>query len=692
VKKKISLILCFLMITTMLLSLTGCSLENDYARIVDMDYTARVVDTPGSDGKIIITERITFDVHAASRWNGFWELWRDLCEDYIDGLKVYYNVLSVKQVLSDGTKVTWPESPQLYWDDSDYVDSNTKLGPGKWFHSPGPYNESARQYECLLFYVNNFYRERITFEIEYEMYNAVLRYGDCSELYISMYSGDTIKYLESLKGQILIPSDKMPKEGNYKVLTYGTNGGDFPIEKSATKNLGFYTFYFDLDKKDLKFSPDNEYIEFDLVAYGDDKHAFSEYASRNDYYDDDALEWIFNEQAKYQREVIFKTIINFVLWSIAILLALVILVSARKKVKKYEEMCPSSSEDSDNLFRDIPNDLDPNFAATLVFCKDKEGADESSVYSAILLSLARKKYVELKETAGQDVIITLLEPELPEIEPIAIFKDGDFDWYQPKQEDPREPLTINEDYYLMLLKRHTKNNFITMNELQNRIAVDYNYTNNFAKNITKSITTIGRTKGYFRKANYTEPKQKLKESASIMFILAIVLLFPMFATISTITFPIFLSLVISNMLSGIYLLSQSHKYVLLTNFGESEYRKWRGLYNFLKSDTLINERTIIELPLWEKYLVYATAFGISEKVIAAIKIRCPEIVSSTNSSTSIVHSSYCRSGRIRVHSSGFRSSVHHGSMSYSSFNGSSSHGGYGYGGGGRGGGGGGGGH
>ena len=29
----------------------------------------------------------------------------------------------------------------------------------------------------------------------------------------------------------------------------------------------------------------------------------------------------------------------------------------------------------------------------------------------------------------------------------------------------------------------------------------------------------------------------------------------------------------------------------------------------------MHEKEVIELPIWEKYLVYATAFGISEKVI-----------------------------------------------------------------------------
>ena len=37
----------------------------DYARITDVEYQAVVVDEPGSEGKVVITERLTFDIHAA---------------------------------------------------------------------------------------------------------------------------------------------------------------------------------------------------------------------------------------------------------------------------------------------------------------------------------------------------------------------------------------------------------------------------------------------------------------------------------------------------------------------------------------------------------------------------------------------------------------------------------------------------
>ena len=99
----------------------------DYARITDVDYKAVLVDEPGSNGKVVITERLTFDIHAASKNNLFWELWRDLPESYIDGVKVDYQVNSVKQILDDGSEIIYDESPKLYWDDSDYTSTYRRI-------------------------------------------------------------------------------------------------------------------------------------------------------------------------------------------------------------------------------------------------------------------------------------------------------------------------------------------------------------------------------------------------------------------------------------------------------------------------------------------------------------------------------------------------------------------------------------
>lgn len=666
----------------------------DYARITDVDYKAVVVDEPDSEGKVVITERLTFDIHAASKNNLFWELWRDLPEDYVDGVKVHYKVNSVKQIMPNGTEVIYEESPKLYWDDEDYTDY--PYGPGKWYHSEGPYNEDYEQYECVFFYVDGLYREEVVFEIEYEMYNAALRYNDCSDLYLALYSGTTCNHLESFKAQILFPNEDMPSAGNYDVFTYGTNSNDFPVTESADLNPGYYTFSIDLAKDDLKFKPYNEYIEFDLVSYGEDKHIFTEYAPDNYYSYDNVIDEIYEEQYEYSavpREYQTKKTIALVILSICSVLILAFAVTNESRIKSKNFFYKPNVEYE--FYRDIPSDLDPKFAATLVFSKHKQPKDDSGIYSAILLSLARKKYINLVEFGNDDIRITLNRPAPQASLPVMSFYGAiTIPPESPQEEplaEPLEPLTMCEQLYYSLLVRHATGGSIMMSYFQSRISSDYMNTDTFLRNMSSSTANIGITYGYFQKMSYNYPRKSLEATAGFFLVVGIIFV-TLVNLISNFTrmdlafggYTIFGIVCIA---SAIFLKIRARKYILLTQYGEDEYEKWRGLYNFLNSETLINERTIVELPLWEKYLVYATAFGISEKVIKAIGIRCPEI---SNSESNVFSGDYYRSRSFHRRSGrSFRSSVRSGSSIARSGSGG---GGFGYGGGGRGGGGGGGGH
>ena len=53
---------------------------------------------------------------------------------------------------------------------------------------------------------------------------------------------------------------------------------------------------------------------------------------------------------------------------------------------------------------------------------------------------------------------------------------------------------------------------------------------------------------------------------------------------------------------------------ILTKNGVEEYKKLLGLKNFILDFSLLKEREIKDVILWEDYLVYATAFGISDKI------------------------------------------------------------------------------
>ena len=655
----------------------------DYARITEVDYKAVLVDEPYSNGKVVVTERLTFDIHAASKNNLFWELWRDLPESYIDGVKVDYQVNSVKQILDDGSEIIYDESPKLYWNDSDYINTARGYGPGKWYHSDGPYNESARNYECVFFYVDGLYREKVTFEIEYEMNNAALRYGDCSELYLSLYSEETIKHLESYKAQILIPDEDMPRSGNYDAYTYGTNSNRFPFTESDTKNLGYHTFSFELDKSDLRFRPYNEYIEFSLISYGADSHIFTDYASRNYYYNDYVLNELRQEQAEYDTVPENYKKAKFIVLLICLADVVIIIRYDIKKDKKMrKEHIFYEPTMQIKYFRDIPSSLDPVCASNLVFCKNRARKNDSDGYSSIMLSLVRKDYIELARIDEQKDWTSNNVKIIVKHQPTPIMND--LLEHQPIENYKIETLTPTEEYYFNLIIRHSHGNEISVKDFQAKVSMDYENTNTFVKNIENSVVNIGVSQGYFQKADYEQPKRQTKSVSTAHGIIGILLITLVnlisYQTYLDLAFGAFFILGVTFIFSSLYLRRLAKKYVLLTQFGEDEYAKWKGLYDFLNSETLMKERTVIELPIWEQYLVYATAFGISEKVITALKIRCPDMEMSP-----MLSNPYYRSRSFHYSCRSFRSVTRTASHIARS-GGYGGHGGYG--GGGRGGGGG----
>ena len=57
---------------------------------------------------------------------------------------------------------------------------------------------------------------------------------------------------------------------------------------------------------------------------------------------------------------------------------------------------------------------------------------------------------------------------------------------------------------------------------------------------------------------------------------------------------------------------------------DGEPAKLFGLQKFLKDFSLINERHVVEVALWDEYLVFATMFGMADQVFKDFKQVCPE--------------------------------------------------------------------
>ena len=665
---------------------------NDYCNLTDVEYKAVLNDEMFGNSNVKITEYLTFDVHAASRDNPFRELWRELPEEEVDGLTVTYDVESVTQILPDGTEVPYTQTNKMYWEDYDYTESSTYY----WHHSDGsgryPDND-----ESLLIYIPWTYRDKLKFKIEYKMNNAALKYNDSSELYLSMYSGNSIKKLNSFKADILIPKEKMPS--TYYAYTFGTSYDRIPFSESDSTNLGYHTFSIDLNKDDLKFNRHNRYLEFCLVAYGKDKRIFTQYAPNNLYSNDNVLDELISENNYYTTLNARYRVYKLTLFFASLIISIIVIYFTKKKYNDLKNKYPKYEASTNySIYKDIPSDLDPMFASELVFVKDPFNGDKEKgeEYAAILLSLVRKKYVTLSKRNDiidwddGNTVITLLPTQTNQIttenstsyEPVYTTVDQTTGM-------TLEPLTTSERLYLELLEKYARisNNQITLAQLQMMIDGDYENTKAFINDIEKKpALENGVMLGYFQDTEYDKQRKNFINSSNVSVGIAITLI--IVGIISYFT-PIGIAygsyFIVAAVLIWKYLFDKekADEFILFTQFGADEQAKWKGLYNYLKSDEFKNDKNYMDPNLLEKYLIYATAFGISENVINSIKFRVnnPEI----ENSPLLNRRFYIHSRRFHYTSRSFGHAIHTTSRG-------GGFGGHGYGGGGRGGGGGGGGH
>ena len=672
--------------------LDGFSLNpNDYCNLTDIKYTAILQDNPDGSASVEITEYLTFDVHAGSKSNTYKELWRELPEEYVDGLRVTYNVKSVSQILDNGQEIYYTETPKMYWEDYDFTENSTMY----WHHSKGtgryPDND-----ESVLIYIPWTYREKMTFKIVYTMNNAALKYNDCSELYLSMYSGNSITKLKSYEADILIPNKLMPS--TYDVYTFGTAKSEIPYTHSTTKNLGYNTFSIDLDKKDLKFNYHNRYIEFCLLAYGKDKHIFTKYAPNNNYTSDNVLDECIEENEYYQNQNKKTNETKTIIFAVCVTISVFVVLGALKKVKeikkKYNFHVPEIDYD---IYSTIPSDLDPFFASQLVFMKHPGSSkiDNNEEYAAILLSLMRKKYVKIEKKTTyakwepHSTIITL-EPitvDYSAQEDANINADNPFaipiySNINTITGEKLEPLSTSERLYYELLERHARrhyNNSITIHQLQTAINNDYEYTNAFINDMeNKTAIEIGIMQGYFEPdIKYDTPKKELLNGANISLLLASILFvvsfFSYFSSMA-LCFGAYIILGLTLLWKNFYYQYEGSNFILFTQYGANEQAKWCGFYNFLHNEKFLKNLDVQDVATWEKYLIYATAFGISEKVVKSLKIHPIRV--NIDKSLILNRRSYIHSRRHHRVSRSFGRSIHISSRG-------GGFGGHGYGGGGR---------
>jgi len=495
--------------------------------------------------------------------------------------------------------------------------------------------------------------------ISYTVEDAIKKYGDCAELYWQFVGEDFEVNANSITGIIKLPNHVSSKDEikvwghteylNGEIYATSTDTVEFNINKYQSGNF-----------VEVRIAMPN-YIMATLP-----------YTSTQNKLDSIIAEetaWAEEANAKRaKRDRNMKTIA----YSITVIIAGAGIWFSTK-IKKYHKALkenPKIVPDMLDYYRELPDETATPAEAYFVLNKMQ---DISKTLCATILDLTLKGYLKAEQVDKK------IEFEIVE-------KD-------------RETLPEDEKQVLELLEKACENKenekkIVKMKDLEKYIE---KYPGTFEK-LKNKIDEISKEKST-HKGKFDK---KIAEKAGKYILKLIGYITAIVATINVTIFGSMYIFVVGDMggsLKYILLAGLFIGIVLLINIimcsklisrfngftqkGENEREQWKAFKKYMEDFSLLNEKEVPHLVIWEKYLVYATAFGIADKVIKQLKIKYPELENPDNMNNLVLFSIMSGPNGLNTNfiSSLNTSTSHMYSSTYSS--GSGSGGGFSGGGGGR---------
>lgn len=451
-----------------------------------------------------------------------------------------------------------------------------------------------------------------TYEIKYRVLDCIKTYKDCSEVYWKLISTDSSIPADKVTGTIKLPQ-KVLSINDLRAWAHGPLNGNISIDSKDT--VSFEVEYLDA----------NTLLEVRIVTL--DTSIFTGATQINKSKIDSILseEQELADKANKQREEYQKQLekrekgkklISIGINAVTIILIIVCIfkvIKYSKLIKNTKKLYPTQKLD---YYREIPNEkMSPAEASVLYyFEKNNFSANISKVLSATILNLGLKKYIAFStdnRKNKEDIRISIME--------------------DVNNVDNKQDITEDEKTIFKLLVKVPKSGekSFTMKEFEE-------YAKKNCKSFLNQINSVEdkakkelENEGYYSKELISKSNNCSAKSStyfSFIFVSIIVginlIAITGFNIITNILFMSLIALLIANLILCNIL---KKKFRVLTQKGIDEAEKWKALKRYMEDFSLLNEREVPELVLWEKYLVFATAFGIADKVLKQLKIKYPEL-------------------------------------------------------------------
>lgn len=410
-----------------------------------------------------------------------------------------------------------------------------------------------------------------TFAIQYLLKDVVLVHNDIAELYYNFIgnSMDDDIYYASI-------TINLPKEdANARVWAHGPLNGNVDLLNNKTLSATISSLYRN-NPVDIRFVFDKTIVPNAIKL-----------TNSNGLDNILADEKVKADEASQQREKarLINTIfdISIYVW-LAGAVALIVYVYL-----KYDR--EYNSEFKSLYMRDLPSDYEPGVVEYLM----KAQVTDFSLSASILNIIRKGKIKVTEESTGNAKDYVLV----------------------PSDIEPKYPLTASEEYVYKWMIFEIGGGRLSISNLKK-----LSFTPIEAETFMDSYKTwkeMVRDKAILEE--FFEKATKIKIIGVIYGILG----FGIFFYASTLGFsdPFYLItfLFLLSIITILYMIAFRKK----SKKGIEQYTKWKAFKRFLLHFGRFSEKELPEIILWEQFLVYATVFGIADKVAKVMKIKLDQM-------------------------------------------------------------------
>ena len=444
------------------------------------------------------------------------------------------------------------------------------------------------------------------YQISYTVKDAITKYNDYAELYWQFVGKDFEVNASKITGTVYLPSNVSNKD-EIKVWghTAGLNG---TIYATDTNKIQFEINQF----------KNGTYVEV-RTLFPTSLISNSGRVKQTDILDKAVKEetkWA--DKANTKRKVanwldensdwFYFTVVIVIFGSIF----LIVIIAELKQTKKYREKL-QELENKEKIvastkyeyFRDIPDEnATPGEVMRILnpIRSQFSSSEFGKIFSATMLDLTLKKYLDIKLEKNQK------NKDVTNIYVLKQVTDG---------------LKPNEERIMTFIRNAAgSKKVMTLKELQSYIKEHPSKVESLLSSTFKSVETQLGNDEILDLEAYSD-YSKYSNAKIGYIVLIIVLCWFVFAVIPIIA-------IVISAINAILCWKIQKKLSIFTQKGIDKQTEWKGLKVFMEEFSMLDKREVPELVIWEKYLVYATAMGVADKVIKQLKIVYPNFEEMTN--------------------------------------------------------------